>query len=316
MKNFSKEQRRMLLLITALIAAALAAAFGGSWTRGEAFVKKERGYVAVIRVEGEIYGGADAGGFLSREQGAASERVMREFREARLDENAKAVLLRINSPGGSASAVQEMTEELDKLKSSGKPVIVSMGDMCASAGYWLASRGDYIFASPGTMTGSIGVYMDYNNVEELMDKLGIRNEKIKSGAHKDILSYSRPMTEEERGLLQEMVDEIFADFVRTVADGRKMEEAKVREIADGRVLTGSQALEAGLIDAIGNYYDALDYAGNAAGFDEGEIPTRSYGEPRALSGFFSSEISEMGRTLARSVKEEFLKGALGEIRVK
>lgn len=307
MWKYTKERLWTLGLAAAVVACGLAASYGG-WKSGPAEASG-KGYVAVIRIDGEIYGGADTGGLWSQSQGAASERVMRELREARRDPKAKAVLLRINSPGGSAAAAQEMTEELDKLRSSGKPVVVSMGDLCASAGYWIASRGDYLFASPATMTGSIGVYLDYNNIEELMDKLGIRNEKIKSGAHKDILSMSRPMTAEERALLQTMVDDIYGQFVQVVSDGRHMEADAVRALADGRIYTGRQALDAGLIDAIGNYYDALDYAGNAAGLGDGDIPVRTYGEVYPLRGLFSSEIEKAGGALAESLKGHLLSAA-------
>lgn len=107
-------------------------------------------------------------------EGVSSEQVMYEMEQARKDNRVKGVLLRINSPGGSTGATQEIAEEMDKIKNAGKPIVVSMGDMCASAGYWLASKGDYVFANPATLTGSIGVYMDYTNVEELMGKLGVK----------------------------------------------------------------------------------------------------------------------------------------------
>lgn len=307
MQRLTKQQIWIVVLAVVLVLGALAAAFGGNFKgiSGEAKAL-DKGYVAVIRIDGEIYGGTDSGSLISQSQGTASERVMRELQQARNDPKAKAVLLRINSPGGSASAAQEIAEEVDKLRSAGKPVVVSMGDLCASAGYWIASRGDYLFASPASMTGSIGVYIDYNNIEELMNKLGIHNEKIKSGAHKDILSFSRPMTDEERALLQQMVDDIYNQFVHVVADGRHMDEAKVRAIADGRIFTGQQALSAGLIDAVGNYYDALGYAGSAAGLGDGQIPTHSYSEGHPLKGLFSSEMDGLAGKISESLAGKLL----------
>ena len=312
MIEYTKKRVWILMIAALVVIAAAAAAFRGGWQGQDE--KSGRGYVAVIRIEGTIYGGEDGDSLLDRGQGSASERVMRELREARKDPHAKAVLLRINTPGGSAAAAQEIAEEVDKLRSSGKPVVVSMGDMCASAGYWIASRGNYLFASPATMTGSIGVYIDYNNAEELMNKLGIRNEKIKSGAHKDILSWSRPMTGEERELLQKMVNDIYGQFVHVVADGRHMEEAKVRGLADGRIFTGRQALDAGLIDAVGNYYDALDYAGHAAGLGEGDIPTKSYSSGSPLMGLLSSEARRLGQAAADGAASRILQGSEPAIR--
>lgn len=307
MEKLTKQQIWILVLAVILVAGALAGAFGGQLKGFPAEAKAvERGYVAVIRIDGEIYGGEDSGNLISQSQGTASERVMRELQQARNDPRAKAVLLRINSPGGSASAAQEIAEEVDKIKSAGKPVVVSMGDLCASAGYWIASRGDYLFASPASMTGSIGVYIDYNNIEELMNKLGIHNEKIKSGAHKDILSFSRPMTGEERAMLQQMVDDIYNQFLHVVADGRHMDVEKVRAIADGRIFTGQQALSAGLIDAVGNYYDALGYAGSAAGLGDGKIPTHSYSESHPLKGLFSSEWNGLSESLADRIASKLL----------
>lgn len=298
------------LLGLLFLAAVLAAVF--TYRKNDSFTGLEKPYVAVIRIEGPITGGASAEGFLDGGGSAASEDLMRQLREARKDPQAKAVLLRINSPGGSTGATQEIAEELDKLRSAGKPIVVSMGDMCASAGYWLASKGNYIFASPATITGSIGVYMDYNNVQDLMDKLGVKNDKIKSGAHKDILSMYRPMTGEERAMIQTMVDDIYTQFVQTVADGRKMDEVKVREIADGRILTGKQAQDLGLVDAMGNYYDALNYAGNVAGIESDDIMTRTYGRSMSIADIFSGEISRSGRMLGQAMGEGLKSSVLPE----
>lgn len=304
-RSYTRRQLLVLLLAAVLIVAAALTFF----LRGGVREPVNQDYVAVIRIDGTIYGGQDSGGLLAQQQGAASERVMKELRQARLDPHAKAVLLRINSPGGSAAAAQEIAEEVDKVRSGGKPVVVSMGDLCASAGYWIACRGDYLFANSASMTGSIGVYIDYNNIGELMDKLGIRNEKIKSGEHKDILSMFRPMTEEERALLQQMVNDIYGQFIRVVADGRGMDEAKVRSLADGRIFTGRQALDAGLIDALGNYYDALSYAGSRAGFGDGDVPVRTYGEPRPLAGLLSSELNGAGSRMADGLMDRIGRAA-------
>lgn len=291
--QISKRGQWILSIAVLLFAAAIFAGIQDIQS-DTALMGEDEGYVAVVRIDGTIYGGPAANPFWGTGDGAPSEQLMAELSEARKDPRAKAVLLRMNTPGGSTGATQEIAEEIDRIRSAGKPVIVSMGDTCASAGYWLASKGDYIFASPATITGSIGVYMDYTNVSDLMDKLGIKNEKIKSGAHKDILSMYRPMTDEERQMLQAMVDDIYEQFVHTVADGRRMEVSKVKSFADGRILTGRQAQDLGLVDAMGNYYDALSYAGSAGGIESETVPTKSYAGRRiSLKDVLSGEANAL-----------------------
>ncbi len=309
--DIQRKRKWMIALAVFLVVIASLAASSSLW-KEKAMGEKDSGYVAVIRIDGAIYGGPETESVLNGSSGASSEELMRQLQAARLDPSAKAVLLRINSPGGSTGATQEIAEEMDKIRSSKKPIVVSMGDMCCSAGYWLASKGNYIFASPATMTGSIGVYMEYNNIEELMDKVGVKSDKIKSGAHKDILSMYRPMTEEERAMLQIMVDDIYDQFVRTVADGRNMDEAKVRAIADGRILTGKQAQDLGLVDAMGNYYDALAYAASSGGIEAEQIPVKSYtGSGMNLRGLLRSESKEITEALGQALAEDFKK-ALAE----
>ncbi|WP_299143872.1 signal peptide peptidase SppA [uncultured Dialister sp.] len=304
--NIEAKRKYMLVGVIILLVAALVAGTSSLW-KGSAVESRKQGYVAVIRIDGPIYGGPDTDSLLSGSSGVTSEQIMKEFQAARKDPEAKAILVRINSPGGSTGATQEIAEEMDKIRSSGKPIIISMGDMCASAGYWLASKGNYIFASPATITGSIGVYMDYTNVEDLMGKLGVKNEKIKSGAHKDILSMYRPMTGEEKEMVQTMVDDIYNQFVQTVADGRKMDESKVRAIADGRILTGKQAQDLGLVDAMGNYYDALSYAASSGGIQSENIPVKSYGSGVSLRNILSGEAKTMAGIFADALADSFKK---------
>ena len=151
-------KRKWILLLAVLLLAAALSVGSTSLSKAEK-EKRGEGYVAVVRIDGAIYGGPETDSMLSGSSGSSSEEIMRELQEARKDPQAKAILIRINSPGGSTGATQEIAEEMDKIRSSKKPIVISMGDMCASAGYWLASKGKYIFASPTPMTGSIGVYM-------------------------------------------------------------------------------------------------------------------------------------------------------------
>ncbi len=219
--------------------------------------------VAVIYVEGIIMGGRGQAGIFNDQGG--TDNVIKQLHEARDDKDVKAIVLRINSPGGSAPASQELGEEIKKLRATGKIVVASMGDIAASGGYWIAAVSDKIYANPATLTGSIGVYIPYSNWEELYKKIGVQQEKIKSGPHKDILSPDRAMTAEERAMIQIMVDDLYQQFVEVVAEGRKMDEDQVRKLADGRVYTGHQAKELGLIDEYGNLYDAIDGAAALAG---------------------------------------------------
>ena len=219
--------------------------------------------IGVIYISGTIVSGGSGGQLLGNST-AGSHTIMDQIRQAKDDPKIKAVVIRINSPGGSAAASQEIGDEIRKLREAGKIVLTSMGDMAASGGYWIAATTDRIMANSTTLTGSIGVITQLQNLQELYDKLGISFETFTSGPHKDMGSDSRPLTEEERAIFQEMVDDIFQQFVDVVAQGRGMTEEEVRELADGRIFTGRQALDLGLIDDLGNFHDALDLAAELA----------------------------------------------------
>ncbi|NPV90747.1 MAG: signal peptide peptidase SppA [Firmicutes bacterium] len=241
--------------------------------------------VGVIRIEGTITGSTSQGWMTT--QGSAGQ-ILEQLRAAQKDTGVKAVVIRVNSPGGSAAAAQEIVEEIQRLRQSGKVVVVSMGDMAASAGYWIAAQADTVVANPTTLTGSIGVIMQWENLEELFKKLGISSEVIKSGAFKDIGSATRPLTEEERELLQGLVDDTYQQFFDDVALRRegKITRERLAQVADGRVFTGRQAKELGLVDELGNFYDAVDKAGALAGI-EGEPKLKEYSTETALERFFS-----------------------------
>jgi len=241
--------------------------------------------IAIIYVEGVIVGGRGESNVFTEQGG--TDQIIKELHEARDDASVKAVVLRINSPGGSAAASQEVGEEIKKLRAQGKVVVTSMGDVAASGGYWLAACTDKIYANPTTMTGSIGVYVPYANWEELYKKVGIYQEKIKSGPHKDILSPDRPMTNEERAIIQVMVDDIYSQFVAVVAEGRKMDVEQVRKLADGRVFTGNQAKQLGLVDELGNMYDAIDGAQSLAGIS-GKPVIKEYGKQSPWNMIFGA----------------------------
>jgi protease-4 len=195
-----------------------------------------------------------------------SSGIIEELNQYQEDEGVKAIILRIDSPGGGVGPAQEIYREILKVKSK-KKVVTSMGSVAASGGYYIACASDLIIANPGTITGSIGVIMEFTNIEELFKKIGIKGVVLKSGEHKDIGSPFREMTPEEKKIIQEVIDNVHQQFVQAVAKGRKMDQEKVMQIADGRILTGEQAKQIGLVDQIGNLQDTIDIVAKMAGIE-------------------------------------------------
>lgn len=191
--------------------------------------------------------------------------IVRQIRLYRKDDSVLGMVLRINSPGGGVSAAQEIYEELRRFKERGKKLVASFGSMAASGGYYIACATDSIVANPGSITGSIGVIYESPNAQELLRKIGLSFEVVKSGKHKDIGSPSRPLTPEERRILQSVIDDAYDQFVKAVCEGRKLEEGEVRKIADGRIFTGNQAQKLGLVDCLGDYHDAILMAARMSG---------------------------------------------------
>jgi len=206
--------------------------------------------------------------------------VISDLEYFRKNEQVKAILLRIDSPGGGVAPSQEIYREILKTKSE-KKVIVSMGTVAASGGYYIASAADGIVASTGTITGSIGVIMGFTNFETLFQKIGLQTSVIKSGEFKDTGSPTRPMTPEEEIYLQTFVTEIHEQFINDVSKGRNMPQEAIREVADGRIISGEQAKNLGLIDRLGNFDDAIQWAGSLGGI-QGEISTMR--PPKATLG--------------------------------
>lgn len=270
--------------------------------------------VAVINIEGTIVCGADSKENLFQQaNGVTSGTIMKQIREAAADDSVKALVLRIDSGGGSATAAEEVGRELLRFKEqTQKPIVATMGNTGASAAYWIAAcASDKIYANATTLTGSIGVYMPYMNTEELFKKIGITSDKIKSGPYKDIMSNDRPMTTEEKQILQNIVDEIYDQFVYTVSAGRRMETSKVRAIADGRIYTGRQAKNIGLVDELGDYYDALAAAGTLAKIKlgkDGLPPVKERERQQPWEYFLSAEIANLIKT---QVLQQLPSGLLG-----
>jgi len=209
----------------------------------------------------------------------AKETVL-QLKRFRKNKDVKAIVLRIDSPGGGVGPSQEIYAEVKKTTRT-KKVVASMGAIAASGGYYVAAAADHVVANPGTLTGSIGVLMEFPNMEELFKKIGLSAVVLKSGDYKDTGSPLRKMTPKERELLQGFIDNVHQQFVTAVAEGRKMSEESVRAIADGRILSGEQAQKLGLLDSLGNMEDAIVIAAELGGI-KGE-PSVVYAEKKKFS---------------------------------
>jgi protease-4 len=233
------------------------------------------GFVAIVAMYGLGMFGGDGRSFNLREKVGIipiegiigdTEELIEQIREFADDGRIKAVVLRIDSPGGGVAASQEIYQAVRELKKK-KKVVASMGSVAASGGYMIAVAADRIVANPGSITGSISAVMHYANVEELMKKVGVRSSVVKSGKFKDIGSPTREMTAEERSLLQAIVDDIYDQFVRTIAENRKLPLQKVLALSDGRIFSGRQAKDLGLVDDLGGLQDAVLLAGKLSGME-------------------------------------------------
>lgn len=233
--------------------------------------------VAVISLEGVI--GEAGSSVLGGGVGVSAATVRDDLTQAQNDPLVKAVILNINSPGGSAVASDQIYQYITEFKqNSKKPVVASFGDIAASGGYYVAAAADSIVANSATLTGSIGVIMEYYDASGLLQNIGVSPEVIKSGAYKDIGSLTRPTSDDERAILQSVVDEAFGQFVTRVVEGRDMERELVVSLADGRIYTGSQAKANGLVDEIGNVDVAVDLAMDFAGVDEASVVEYTHGD--------------------------------------
>lgn len=214
------------------------------------------GNIGIVEIKGGIF---------------ESKKIIRQIKGFRDDGKIKAIILRIDSPGGGIGPSQEIYREIIKTRTD-KKVITSMGSVAASGGYYIASASDGIMANPGTITGSIGVIMEYANVMEIAKKIGISPIVFKSGEFKDMGSPLRELGETEKALLQALVDELHHQFVTDTAEARNIPFSKMSAMADGRIYTGQKALSLNLIDRIGNLDDAVSWAGELAGITDKLVP--------------------------------------------
>ncbi len=260
---------RLALAVVAFIFGGLFLVFFGflllaySAMRGEAPSISTGPRVGIIEVKGGIGIG---------DRGADGERIVKQIRKFAQDDDLKAVVVRIDSPGGSVAPSQEIHDEVKKLAQK-KTVVCSLGNLAASGGFYVAVACPKIVAAPGTLTGSIGVISQFPKVKGLLDRWDVKMETVKSGKLKDAGNPFAEMSTEERAYWQSLIDRAYAQFLRAVAEGRHKKESEIRPYADGRVITGEQAKELGLVDQLGNFYAAIDLAKQEA---------KLSGEPRLV----------------------------------
>lgn len=215
--------------------------------------------IAVVDLSGTIVSDDTSSGFLSKANNISARRTIQLLDGIEKDASVKAVVLRINSPGGAVVASDEIYQRVRQLRQK-KPVVVSMGDAAASGGYYIAAGANKIVANPATITGSIGVIAELPKLSGLFSKIGVEMRVIKSGDFKDIGSPNRDLTPEEKAIFQTMISEAYDQFIHSIVSGRNMDEAKVRQLADGRIYTGLQAQKNGLVDELGNFNQAVSDA--------------------------------------------------------
>ena len=245
--------------------------------------------IAVVYAEGEIVDG------WGDNHNVGGDRLARDLRDLRGDKTIKAVVLRINSPGGSAFASEVVAREVGLIKEKGIPVVVSMGDVAASGGYYIAARGNQIFANPATITGSIGVFGLHFNYQELAKKINLGTDGVKTSRYADLFASRRVATTDEIAIVQKMVDQVYEDFLNVVSEGRKIEVGQVHDIAQGRVWLGLSAKEVGLVDKMGGLVDAISLAKELAKKPEAsiiQVPSLYSGRENILQKLLSDEDNE------------------------
>jgi protease-4 len=252
--------------------------------------RRTRNRVVVVKVEGII---AD-----NDSLGAGRAKVIAALKEA-LQKKARALVLRVNSPGGSVAACQEIFDAIGRIKEKGIPVVASMGDVAASGGVYISMAASEIVANPGTVTGSIGVIIRSSDLSHLYEKVGVSPKVVKSGPHKDMLSTYRSFSKDEEALLQGVIDDSHKQFIEIIAAARGKSAEDIGQIADGRIMTGRQALEAGLIDALGDMDLAIRRAASLAGI-EGEPGTLTIQPRKSIWQRIFGPVTELGQRAALS----------------
>lgn len=236
----------LYLIVTALFVLALSSLLRGGGDGGFAFGPR----VAVVELEGVILD---------------VEELLADLKRHRENPSVRAVVIRINSPGGVVGPTQDLHQALRRIREAGKPVVASIGSVAASGGYYVAVAADQVYASPGSLTGSIGVILQLANLEGLLKKVGVGYTVVKAGHFKDIGNLAREMTGEERRILQSLLDDVHGQFIDAVAEGRRLDRAAVVGVADGRIFSGAQAMALKMVDELGSLEDAVAGAARLAG---------------------------------------------------
>jgi protease IV len=236
----------------------------------------------------------------------SSETIIRQFKTFRKDKTIKAIVLRVNTPGGGVAASQEMYEEVKKTRDSGIPVIVSFASIAASGGYYVACGGSKIVSNPGTLTGSIGVIAQFVSLKELLDKLGIKHSVVKSGELKDSGSPYRDINEKDKEYFQDIIDDSYDQFLDVVSKERKIDKNDLRDIANGRVFTGKQALKLKLVDTLGTFDDAIQIAADMVGIKGEPTLVREKTKTGILSLLFDAITSSDIKSIKNDFMEEYI----------
>ena len=223
-----------------------------------------------------------------------SEAVVEQLERMERDSSVRAVVVRLDSPGGGVAASQEIYEAVRRVRDAGKPVVASLGGVAASGAYYVACAADSIVSNPGTLTGSIGVIMTFPNTEELFRKVGLRFDVVKTGKFKDIGSMSRPMTDDERRLLEQVLGNVYEQFVDAISEGRGLDRAEILPLADGRIFSGDQALEYGFVDRMGDLDDSIRLAARMAAIEGRPSVVRKERRRVSVWSFLDEKLSAVG----------------------
>lgn len=287
----NKSRKLQYITIAAILFFMITASFALIYQtfNGDLYPSDDK--IAVIYVQGTLITSSIPGGLGY----ATSEDISKNIRDAVYDEDVKAIVLRVNSPGGSSTAGGEVYTEVKRASDSGVPVIVSMGDVAASAAYHISAPADLIVANPSTMTGSIGTIWTFQNLSEFYDEEGVEFYVAKSGEFKDMGAPWRGLSDDEKEYADRVIVEVYTSFVNDVAESREMSVGEVKDLADGRIYTGMSAKELGLVDELGNLYYALDRAAEIGGI-EGE-PTIVYMNKPSLSSLLFGSEAEASATV-------------------
>lgn len=269
-----KKEKLIIIILFVLCLSSIGLGLYSIFLRQDEMAKKalfpkgllpEKKKIGVVYIYGMISFPSDTTGLYRRLHG--TEYIINQLKRFQEDKNIAAVILKINSPGGTVAAVQEIYQQVQSLKKAKKKVVVSIGDIAASGAYYIACAADKIVANHGSLIGSIGVIMSLPNIEGFLEKIGVKVNIIKSGKHKDIGSLFRAMSEEERGLLQGVIDNAYSQFFNVVAKNRMIKKQELMKIADGRIFTGEQAKQIALIDELGTYEDAIKLTSKLANIE-------------------------------------------------